>query len=177
MHVHFELIASLYVNIKLLDIGISNDNKEIKYLMMYRHLNWVQLKLPFKTGYTYSILYYSTPLRFNIYFFRVLDVITFKQCDQSNKVGEFNVTISPDNVCHGAAETEQCEKGGGKCVTEVDGYYTESFICCAFGFLWLGLWGWRMINRLQSAEENEWRVVKKSSSGSANRKGDKERLL
>jgi Acetyl-coenzyme A transporter 1 len=104
-------------------------------------------------------------------------MITFKQCDQSNKIGEFNVTVSPDNVCHGAAETEECEKGGGKCVTEIDGYYTESAVCCIFGFLWLGLWGWRTINRLQSADENEWRVIKKPSNGSSGRKGDKERLL
>ena len=68
-------------------------------------------------------------------------MITYKQCDQTNKSGEHNVTIAADNVCHGAAQTEECEKGGGKCVTDVDGYYTESFICCAFGFLWLGLWG------------------------------------
>ena len=90
-----------------------------------------------------------------------------------------DLTIAADNVCHGAAQTEECEKGGGKCVTDVDGYYTESFICCAFGFLWLGLWGWRTINRLQSAEESEWRVVKKSTNGPSrrNQKEDKERLL
>jgi hypothetical protein len=41
-------------------------------------------------------------------------MITFKQCDQSNKTGESNVTISAGNVCHGAAETEECEKGGGQ---------------------------------------------------------------
>jgi len=106
-------------------------------------------------------------------------MITYKQCDQSQKTGEHNVTISADNVCHGAAQTEECEKGGGKCVTDVDGYYTESIICCLFGFLWLGLWGWRTINRLQSAEENEWRVVKKSANGSSrrNKMEDKERLL
>jgi len=30
-----------------------------------------------------------------IFIFRVLDFLTYKQCDQSAKVGEFNVTISP----------------------------------------------------------------------------------
>ena len=111
-------------------------------------------------------------------FLRFLDFLTYKQCDQSSKVGEFNVTISADNVCYGAVETEQCEKGGGKCVTEVDGYYTESVFCCLFGFFWLGLWGWRTIQRLQSADENDWRVIKKPSNGSSSkRNGDKERLL
>jgi hypothetical protein len=46
--------------------------------------------------------------------------------------------------------------------------------CCAFGFLWLGLWGWRTIVRLQSADENDWRVVKKAANGA---REDKERLL
>jgi hypothetical protein len=82
-----------------------------------------------------------------------------------------------ENVCHGAAETEECEKGGGRCLTEVDGYYTESFCCCAFGLLWLALWGWRTINRLQSADDNDWRVIKKSGSGMTSKNSSKARLL
>lgn len=103
-----------------------------------------------------------------------LDILTYKNCDLSSRTGEFNVTVSPDNNCQGAAQTEECEKGGGKCLTEVDGYYTESFICCAIGLLWLGLWGWKTLNKLQCADESEWRVVKKSSAVKTHKKKERQ---
>lgn len=83
-----------------------------------------------------------------------VDQLTFKDCVFSKPS---NVT---DNICDGAEQVKECESSGGKCITEMDGYYIESIVCVIFGFLWLILWGWRTVNRLQNAQEKEWRVVK-----------------
>jgi len=48
-------------------------------------------------------------------------------------------------------------------VTEVEGYYVESVVCVAVGLIWLGLWGWRTMNRLQNAPDAQWRVVVKKN--------------
>ena len=97
-----------------------------------------------------------------------VDVLTFKKCDSSKIAPPKNLTESQktelqSNTCHGMEETKACESVGGKCTTEIEGYYVESVICVCLGFLWLVLWGWRTIKRLQSASEDEWRVVAKTN--------------
>ena len=99
-----------------------------------------------------------------------VDVLTYKKCDISsiNSIKEKNITDTQFNelkfnICHEKDESKICETAGGKCVTEVEGYYVESIICVCIGFLWLGLWGWRTITRLQSASEEDWLVVKKQN--------------
>lgn len=80
-------------------------------------------------------------------------------------------------ICYflkGAKETEECQQAGGACLTEMDGFFLESFLCCGFGILWLALWGWRTIKRLQAADDVEWLVVKKFDG---QKDYDKERLL
>ena len=99
----------------------------------------------------------------------LVDILTYKKCDIS-LVDEFeygNITNKEvnelkDNTCLGKDETIACEKIGGKCETEMEGYYVESIICIGFGLLWLGLWGWRATNRIQSASKEDWRVVTKT---------------
>ena len=68
------------------------------------------------------------------------------------------------NICHDKEHSKICENAGGKCMTEIEGYYVESVCCVIIGFLWLGLWGWRTIKRLQEASEADWRVVGKIES-------------
>jgi len=98
-----------------------------------------------------------------------VDVLTVKQCDLSAAVnsGNFTAEQTAGNMCQNAEKTKQCvEEFGGKCVTETEGYYIESVVCVAVGLLWLGLWGWRTMMRLQSADEAAWRVIKKSKASS-----------
>ena len=99
-----------------------------------------------------------------------VDVLTYKKCDLSSLVDfkSQNMTNTQidelkTNICYSKEESNTCEKAGAKCVTEVEGYYVESVICVSLGFLWLGLWGWRTIKRLQSASEEDWLVVAKTS--------------
>ena len=99
-----------------------------------------------------------------------VDVLTYKQCDLSfiDSIKSKNMTESQlegiqNNICHGKEQSKACEESGAKCVTEVEGYYVESFACVCLGFLWLVLWGWRTIKRLQSASESDWLVVTKQA--------------
>jgi len=86
-----------------------------------------------------------------------VDVLTVKRCMKDGSGLE-------DNACDSADKVALCqEELKGKCVTEVEGYYIESVVCVFVGILWLGLWGWRTMNRLQNASDSEWRVVVKRS--------------
>ena len=86
-----------------------------------------------------------------------VDVLTVKRCMKDGSGLE-------DNACDSADKVTLCqEELKGKCVTEVEGYYIESVVCVFVGILWLGLWGWRTMNRLQNASDSEWRVVVKRS--------------
>jgi len=75
-----------------------------------------------------------------------VDPLTTKQCSS-------NVA----NTCADKVLTEACIKDGGKCVTIIDGYYIESVICVALGFLWL-LWRYKALTRLQNLKPSSWTV-------------------
>eukprot|EP00731_Ephydatia_muelleri_P014821 Em0008g541a len=51
---------------------------------------------------------------------------------------------------------ELCEAAGGKCVTNVDGYYVLSIACILLGLLWMG-WQRNRMNRLQAMDEAAWK--------------------
>ena len=85
--------------------------------------------------------------------------IFLKKCQLFNLI---IINFSIANVCDGSEETQECESGGGTCQTELDGYFVESFIAVIFGMLWLALWGWKVIQKLQNADEKDWRVVQSS---------------
>merc|ERR1712083_369271 len=90
-----------------------------------------------------------------------VDHLTWKRCQiDLSEVKSSN--ISTTNVCDGAEETQECTSGGGTCHTDLDGYYVESILAVIFGFLWLLLWGWKVIQKLQNADEKDWRVVKQN---------------
>lgn len=54
-----------------------------------------------------------------------------------------------------------CTESGGQCAVVVDGFYVESFMCIAFGFLWF-LWGRKTIEKLQSMDDKAWKVPMRS---------------
>ena len=85
-----------------------------------------------------------------------VDHMTWKRCDFDHQKPS---NISLNNICDGSLQTKECKEGGGKCETELDGYYVESIVCVVFAFFWLGLWGWKTVHKLQNADEKEWRVV------------------
>ena len=88
-----------------------------------------------------------------------VEVLTVKKCLTADGIE------NQSNACESADKVSQCTgELKGKCVTEVEGYYIESVVCVVVGLLWLGLWGWRTMNRLQNAAESEWKVVNKRSA-------------
>lgn len=86
------------------------------------------------------------PAMLALYF---IDPLTIKQCEGGAE--------SLDNACRDHLEKHLCESKGGKCVTQLDGFYIESVICIIIGFLWLQ-WGRKKINHLQSLNENSWKI-------------------
>jgi len=85
----------------------------------------------------------------------MVDPLTTKHCS-----GTLNSTISSSaESCLTADSSALCAGAGGTCETQVDGYYIEAALCFIVGSLWLVAWGWRAIERLQSAGEQQWRVV------------------
>ena len=80
-----------------------------------------------------------------------VDPLTTKICQGGNS------TITD---CSASEALETCTGSGGDCATTVDGYYVEAFICFGLGLAWLGLWGWRTINKLQDAPDSAWAVVR-----------------
>jgi len=100
-----------------------------------------------------------------------VDVLTLKKCEPGKSPiaggpDGLNITseAAGDNACETAEKITQCqEEFKGECVTEVEGYYVESVVCVAVGLIWLGLWGWRTMNRLQNAPDAQWRVVVKKN--------------
>ncbi|XP_074859989.1 acetyl-coenzyme A transporter 1 isoform X2 [Carettochelys insculpta] len=75
----------------------------------------------------------------------LVDPLTVKEC-----VG------AEDQNCGNTAAAELCTKGGGSCVTTLDGYYVESIICVALGFVWWFLLGPKL-KKLQDEGLSSWK--------------------
>nr|CAG4650903.1 EOG090X04K8 [Simocephalus serrulatus]SVE94181.1 EOG090X04K8 [Simocephalus serrulatus] len=82
-----------------------------------------------------------------------VDLLTWKSCHSPDAL-DSNIL---ENKCSNAAETLACTENGGQCVVELDGFYIESLICIVIGFTWLR-WGQKIIQNLQSKDENAWKV-------------------
>lgn len=80
----------------------------------------------------------------------LVDSLTYKQCSAPSL---------QNNTCITAEDTEACLKVGGTCDTLLDGYYLETLLCTAVGWLWLQ-WGRREINELQARDHQDWQVVR-----------------
>ena len=71
-----------------------------------------------------------------------------------------NTTNFEENNCNGPTEVEECETGGGECLTLTDGYYYVCVGSFIIGVLWF-IWGWRTVQQLQRVKLSKWRLVKK----------------
>lgn len=78
----------------------------------------------------------------------LVDSLTFKSC-----------TSLQNNICSSELEKQECLKADGTCETTLDGYYVESAVCVAIGFLWL-LWGRKKIMDLQEKDDRAWKVIR-----------------
>uniref|UniRef100_A0A2S2QWK0 Acetyl-coenzyme A transporter 1 n=1 Tax=Sipha flava TaxID=143950 RepID=A0A2S2QWK0_9HEMI len=77
----------------------------------------------------------------------MLNVLTIKRC-----------STDESNLCWTKAAVEDCElHSGGDCITVIDGYFVEVFICTISGVIWY-LTLRRILKNLQSTETDEWQV-------------------
>ncbi|KAG7333510.1 hypothetical protein KOW79_003645 [Hemibagrus wyckioides] len=74
----------------------------------------------------------------------LVDPLTSKQCEGA-----------AGQTCSSAEEAGLCVKEGGVCVTALDGYYVESFVCVLIGLAWWILFGKKM-KRLQEESPSAW---------------------
>ena len=82
----------------------------------------------------------------------VVDSITWRSCMNSD-------TLLADVSCVGHDSVKECTSSGGKCVTELDGFYIEVLLCTIVGFFWL-YYCRHLIRKLQDQDERAWRVSK-----------------
>lgn len=75
----------------------------------------------------------------------LVDPLTSKVCQGSE-----------GQSCNSPEESGLCVKGGGTCVTTLDGYYVESVVCVVIGFTWWVCLG-KKIRRLQEQSPASWR--------------------
>ncbi|XP_028587189.2 acetyl-coenzyme A transporter 1 [Podarcis muralis] len=81
----------------------------------------------------------------------LVDPLTVKEC-----VG------APGHNCGTAAAAELCTKEGGSCIITLDGYYVESLICVALGFVWWLFLGPKF-KKLQNERASSWKCRRTSS--------------
>ncbi|XP_060734352.1 acetyl-coenzyme A transporter 1 [Tachysurus vachellii] len=74
----------------------------------------------------------------------LVDPLTSKQCEGAE-----------GQTCGSAEDAALCVKEGGVCVTALDGYYVESFVCVLIGLTWWILFGKKM-KRLQDESPQAW---------------------
>lgn len=75
----------------------------------------------------------------------VVDGLTWKSC------------IGATGSCDKAAPLEeQCTHHGGVCETNIDGYYIESILLIAVGFLWY-IWRYRKVKQLDRLDVSAWK--------------------
>ncbi|KAL1494448.1 hypothetical protein ABEB36_010046 [Hypothenemus hampei] len=86
------------------------------------------------------------PAMLALYF---VDPLTWKECQGGERY--------LGNTCDTIAAKEECINYGGKCVKFLDGYYIETIVCTAIGFLWM-LWGVKKIKYIQSLGEGAWKL-------------------
>ncbi|KAK3609670.1 hypothetical protein CHS0354_035955 [Potamilus streckersoni] len=76
----------------------------------------------------------------------LVDSLTWKSCQ--------GVTGS----CYSEQEIQACTNAGGTCVTTLDGYYIEAFICVVIGFLWLQ-WRKHKVHQLDALDKSHWKCL------------------
>ncbi|XP_070491955.1 acetyl-coenzyme A transporter 1-like [Chironomus tepperi] len=93
------------------------------------------------------------------FFLWFVDVITWRRCIFDEDLLLSNSTSLPlDNKCSDKIEKEICTKSGGKCHTDIEGYYIEIGINVVYGIVWFCLIK-NLILYLQSLPAKEWYVL------------------
>ncbi|KAG5680973.1 hypothetical protein PVAND_010447 [Polypedilum vanderplanki] len=106
----------------------------------------------------------------------LVDIITWKRCIFSdneilNVQNSTNISLS-NNTCKDKIEKEQCAELGGKCFTDIDGYYIEICINVIYGIIWF-YFGRKLIIHLQNLPSKDWYILTKKTT---NNKDDKESI-
>ncbi|CAL4068315.1 unnamed protein product, partial [Meganyctiphanes norvegica] len=79
---------------------------------------------------------------------RFVSELTWKSC----------TGVAKELFCNTKLQEKQCQTEGGTCITDIEGYYVESFLFMTVGLLWL-TWGMPTIRRLQSLPTASWLVL------------------
>ncbi|XP_048767279.1 acetyl-coenzyme A transporter 1-like [Ostrea edulis] len=75
----------------------------------------------------------------------LVDGLTWKEC------------IGANGSCENSAPVdEQCTQHGGACKTTLDGYYIESLLLIAVGFLWY-IWRYKKVKELDRLNKSAWK--------------------
>jgi PAT family acetyl-CoA transporter-like MFS transporter 1 len=97
------------------------------------------------------------------FFLWFCDVITWRRCIFDDDLIAQNSTALPlDNTCKNKIEKEQCKELGGKCFTDVDGYYIEVCINVVYGIVWF-YFGRKLIMHLQNLPSKDWYLLTKTT--------------
>jgi MFS transporter, PAT family, solute carrier family 33 (acetyl-CoA transportor), member 1 len=110
-------------------------------------------------GGTYMTLMdisYIGSLIFKTFSMWLVDVITWKSCGYA----EFSnsTVLLTDNNCADKLAVSECEKFGGHCQIDIDGYYIEVALNVVFGIFWFQ-WAKKIINYLQALPISDWHVL------------------
>jgi hypothetical protein len=66
-----------------------------------------------------------------------------------------------NNNCSSDAESKECEKMGGTCVTNVDAFYTLTMLCTVIGIFWY-LRCKSVMVEIQKVPKSAYKVVKRA---------------
>lgn len=91
----------------------------------------------------------------------LVDIVTWKTCIIDETLNSFNSTYSfESNKCADKAAKSVCIDNGGKCFTEIDGYYIEVIMNVVYGIIWYQ-WAKRTLEYLQKLPISDWHVLSK----------------
>jgi PAT family acetyl-CoA transporter-like MFS transporter 1 len=96
------------------------------------------------------------------FFLWLVDVISWKQCILESHLSNSSTASLYENKCASKEEMEICTKGGGKCQTNVDGYYIEFFMNVVYGMVFYVI-GKRLIEYLEKLPIDDWHVLSKNN--------------
>lgn len=97
------------------------------------------------------------------FFLWLVDVISWRRCifDES-LLSNSTLTLPLENKCIDKIEKEMCAKSGGRCFTDIDGYYIEVCFNVIYGVIWF-YFGRKLIMHLQNLPAKEWYILNKKS--------------
>lgn len=97
------------------------------------------------------------------FFLWLVDIISYRRCifDESF-LNNSTLTLPLENKCVDKIEKELCFKSGGRCHTDIDGYYIEVLFNVIYGIIWF-YFGRKLIMHLQNLQTNEWYILTKKN--------------